>query len=57
MLYIILSILLFTIPTIVCYIAYLYNDYRLKQLEFELEVEKETSKNLETIFYKILDNE
>ena len=57
MLYLILSILVFLIPTIICYFFYLYNDYRLKQIRFELDIKKETSKNLETIFYKILDIE
>lgn len=50
----ILSILVFAILLIILFCAYLYNENRLKKINFELEIEKETSKNLEYIYYKIL---
>lgn len=51
----ILSILIFAIPLIILYCAYLYNDMQLKKIKFELDIEKETSKNLKLIFDKILE--
>ena len=51
----ILSILVFAIPLIILFCAYLYNDMQLKEIKFKLEVSKETSKNLEYIYYKILE--
>lgn len=50
----ILSILVFAIPVIILFCAYIYNDMQLKQIKFELEVEKQTSENLKLIFNKIL---
>ena len=52
---VILSMLVFAIPLIILYFAYLCNNMRLKELKFDLEISKETSKNLEYIYYKLLE--
>lgn len=54
MLSFILSIIVFAVPAVICYFGYLYNKKELERIKFELEIEKETSKNLEYIFYNML---
>ena len=50
----ILSIIIFLIPVILCYFGYLYNKKGLKSINKKLEIEKETSKNLEYMYYSLL---
>ena len=51
----VLSAILFAVPILLFSIAYLYNNYKLNEIKNKIEVEKEISKNLEIIYYNILD--
>lgn len=51
----VLSAILFAVPILLFSIAYLYNNYKLDEIKNKIKVEKEISKNLEIIYYNMLD--
>ncbi len=51
----VLSAILFAVPILLFSIAYLYNNYKLNEIKNKIKVEKEISKNLEIIYYNMLN--
>ena len=51
-----LSIIVFVIPLLICFILYMCNNQKMKNLKYKLDIEKDTTKNLENMFYNMLDN-
>lgn len=56
MLYLVLSILVVVVPIIIFYSLYLNSLKELKEIEYELELQKQISENLEKKFYQILNS-
>ena len=51
----ILSAIIFAVPILLFSIGYVYNDYKIKEINNKINIENEKSKKLESIYYDMLD--
>ena len=55
MVIVILSTIMFVLPILLFSIGYVYNDYKIKEINNKINIENEKSKKLESIYYDMLD--